>query len=972
MKATKKIFEDKFNLEYRKLNKAQRQAVDTIDGPVMVVAGPGTGKTQILALRIANILQKTDIKADGILCLTFTNSAVDSMKDRLGRYIGEDGEKVNVFTFHSFGMQVVSEHFKVLGLKEAPKLLEDTQRAVFFEQILSEHEWDYLRPRGDSMRYFRDLMSLASILKRERISNEAFDSEIAKEMKFLEDDEESIASRGEHKGGIKKEVLKEIESLKRSREIVKFLDLYDQAKKEKNLLDYDDVLESLVKLVEISEDAKAAIRERYLYVLIDEHQDSSRVQNEFLARVWAKLTRPDIFVVGDDRQLIYGFSGASIDHFKGFRKTFPDAKLITLVDNYRSTQVILDASHALLKSVMSGEKLVSQSKEKHRINLVEVGTPEEEIMALGSDLKEKMQNLPARTGGLNPDDCALLVPKNRQVLGALEILHNMGIPVSTESISLFDQDDARAILRVLKIIDTGDKVSLALSFLHKTSGISIIDAHTFFAGEYMRDFSLEKLLSKPPTLFSQSKSVNEWIAKLSKWKDDSKENKKNNLEFLIQTIGEELFDGEGDGKKLVTSKEIVNTILGLLKKEAEKNSQITLSEFVSFLDKLASYGEYIPLVSAVSGGVKVLTMHSSKGLEFEYVWIAHMDEKSLSGGRRMGFTLPPAILERVEERDIDAIKRKLYVAITRAKRFCTLSYATFSGQGNEQELAKVIADLPNEVFQRQKKQKISYDEKVISKKNDLSDLIKLATEKYKDRYVSVSMLNNFFECPWKWYFRNLLQIPEPENENLIFGSLVHEGIDNIIKADKIILPKMILSEDKKVAEVVRAWADRRLSQIEKSRENEYPLSVADKKFPHLKIYGRIDLIEHLDAQSVRVTDFKTGAVRKKSDIEKVDEEGRISGYLRQLAMYSYLIKQSPKWKAGVKESRLEFVEAKNPAEAFYNTVITGEQIDFLLKDIKDYDTLIKTGEWIYRPCNYNSYGKNTECEYCKMAEMYKS
>src|SRR3989344_8014899 len=157
-----------FEEEYRKLNPAQKEAVDTIDGPVMVVAGPGTGKTQILTLRIGNILLKTDIKADGILCLAFTNAAVEAMKERLKRYIGEASAQVNIFTFHSFGMKVIEEHFKFLGLKERPRLLQDTDTAIFFDQILNAHRWQYLRPRADTARYFQDLKSLISLLKRER------------------------------------------------------------------------------------------------------------------------------------------------------------------------------------------------------------------------------------------------------------------------------------------------------------------------------------------------------------------------------------------------------------------------------------------------------------------------------------------------------------------------------------------------------------------------------------------------------------------------------------------------------------------------------------------------------------------------------------------------------------------------------------------------------------------------------------
>ncbi|MFA6000022.1 MAG: UvrD-helicase domain-containing protein, partial [Candidatus Paceibacterota bacterium] len=197
-----------FEAEYKKLNKDQKEAVETIDGPVMVVAGPGTGKTQILALRIANILNKTDVKADGILCLTFTNSAVLSMKERLARYIGEDSEKINVFTFHSFGMKIIEEHFKVLELSEPPTLLEDTEIAIFFDEIFNTNEWEYLRPRADNTRYFSDLRSLISLLKRERITEETFAEAIEKEISFLENDENSISTRGESKGELKKDILK--------------------------------------------------------------------------------------------------------------------------------------------------------------------------------------------------------------------------------------------------------------------------------------------------------------------------------------------------------------------------------------------------------------------------------------------------------------------------------------------------------------------------------------------------------------------------------------------------------------------------------------------------------------------------------------------------------------------------------------------------------------------------------------------
>jgi DNA helicase-2/ATP-dependent DNA helicase PcrA len=424
--------------------------------------------------------------------------------------------------------------------------------------------------------------------------------------------------------------------------------------------------------------------------------------------------------------------------------------------------------------------------------------------------------------------------------------------------------------------------------------------------------------------------------------------------------------------------------------QTERDPKITLNKFLNFIDRVENYGESIPLsLFGASDGIKVLTLHGSKGLEFDYVWIAHMDEKSFSGSKVGGFSLPESIKEKIENKDVEVLKRQLYVAITRAKRFCTISYALKSYTGADQELAHVVLPLENKLS----KQEASVTENIILKEDPrlfvssaakeeesvhLKDLVKLVARDYEDRKVSVSLLNNFFECPRKWYFRNLLQLPESKSESLEFGNRVHGAIDKILKLKKV--PKEISQKeleemaegDREVLKILTRWLEDRLPFISKSRENEQSVSVSDDRFPHLNIYGKIDLIENLNEKNVRVTDFKTGGVRKKGDIEKIDEEGRMSGYMRQLAMYSYLLTKNKKWNVAVSESRLEFLEAKDKKEIFYDTVITKEQIGMIVQDIVDYDKFIKTGEWISRPCHYNSYGKNAECEYCKMSKIYKN
>ncbi|OGJ03001.1 hypothetical protein A3G06_01935 [Candidatus Nomurabacteria bacterium RIFCSPLOWO2_12_FULL_46_14] len=961
-----------FDAEYKKLNPAQREAVEAIDGPVMVVAGPGTGKTQVLALRIANILKKTDIKPDGILCLTFTNSAVEAMQQRLRGYIGATGEKVNVFTFHSFGMKVIEEYYKVLDLEDRPQLLDDIEALGLLDEVLEKNIWQYIRPRSDRSRYFGDLRSLISLLKRERITPKYFLAEVEKDITRIKNDPDNVSTRGESKGELKKEVLAKLEGLERSREAGRFFELYEETKKIKNkkniLLDYDDVLENLVVILEKSKNARADLQERYLYLLVDEHQDSNRVQNEFLKIVWGRVERPDIFVVGDDRQLIYGFSGASIDHFQGFRQTWPDAKLITLIDNYRSTQVILDASHALLPSVMTPERLRSQGAENHPIRLVEAETEEDEIVCCVEDIKARVS---ARDGSavgekkLDMNNCAILVPKNAQVRQALQVLHEEGLPVSApDALHLFDQKIAQDFMRVLKIIShPQDSASLAGSFLDALSGVPPLEAHKYLAGQKMREFTLYTA-AVTPSLFPENEKIGNWIKKLKDWR---KKAEAADPISVMEMVGRELLPYENS---LISPQDILNTFLGLFNKEKEKNPALTLSGFTSFLERLESYGENIPVIAEKREGVKVLTMHSAKGLEFDYVWIAHMDERGLEAQKKAAFALPQDIEQKVVERDMDRVKRKLYVAITRAKRFCALSYAR--GQEGRKKLATAIADLPTEVFKRENfvRQKKIIDNKRVSL---VPEIVKLAGEKYKERVVSASALNNFFECGWKWYFRNLLGLPEAPSESLIFGDKVHKAIDKIIKSKQIILPA-----DPEVAKVVGAWAAERLQEISEDRYNELPVSFRDPKFPHLNIFGRIDLVERLPAQaglsdgSLRVTDFKTGNVKRKSEVAKLSEDGRPSNLARQLIMYSYLLQGTPKWRgARVAISRLEFLEAKSAKDKLYDHVVSDEEISLLLKDIADYDELVRSGRWTAQECHYNSYGRGgTECPYCKMAEIY--
>lgn len=973
-----------FDEEYKKLNKAQKEAVDTIEGPVMVIAGPGTGKTQVLALRIANILEKTDTPPDGILCLTFTNSGVKAMRERLARLIGPTATRITISTFHSFAASLIEEYYEILGLNSPPSLLDERDSVLLADKLLEENDWQYLRPRSGGAHNFRDLKSLISFLKRENISPEQFEEEIRKGVKEIENDPQNISSRGATKGSLKKEALDKIERFGRTLEAATFYKLYEQTKKEKNLADYDDILELATRLVEVSEDPRLSIAERHLYVMVDEHQDSSGVQNKFLEIVWGSVEKPNLFVVGDDRQLIYGFGGASLSHFESFKETFSGTKLITLSDNYRSTQPILDAADVLLSSHLSKEKLRSIKKKGENLQLVEAAFQRDEILSAGIEIKEKI------VSGFLPEECAVLVPKNYQVRSAVAVLRDLGLPVASGGkTSFFSMPETQALIDVLKVINTPlDPVAVGNLLFHPIFNLPILDVHSFMHS-LGRKINLEKMSEEKGAMGEFGETVLQLVER-SRDKD---------IYELIQEIGQKIFFAQAkDHHELMRCVESVRTMLHLALSRMEKQPKVNLREFANFIERLEEYGEDLP-IAVFSGdeGVRVMTMHASKGLEFEYVWVAHLDEKSLMKGKAAGFALPEKLSNFARKKDEEAAKRELYVAITRAKSHCTLSFAKSGYTGGELELAKIVAELPQEIFE-----KVSADEtekKILSRdplsyvtavENDgrqkiVEDVAELVQNNFDKMPLSVTHLNNFFSCPWKWYFRNFLRLPEPEAEALLFGNFAHALAEEAIKersvdsdslAEKMeeVLDNLRIYDEsrrrrfkKEAQEVLETFGQEILPHLAVEARSEVSLKHIDEK-TQLTITGKLDLIENMDGEGLRVTDFKTGRPKRGAEIEKLSEEGRMSDYLRQLVMYSYLLGNQRK-RERVHSSRLVFLEAKDAAKDFvYEAEISEREVKLLEKDLLDYAEAMRSGEWIRMQCNFKPNSFERECPYCALRE----
>ncbi|OGI84122.1 hypothetical protein A2997_01340 [Candidatus Nomurabacteria bacterium RIFCSPLOWO2_01_FULL_36_10b] len=996
-----------FTKAYNDLNKEQKEAVNTIEGPVMVVAGPGTGKTQVLALRIANILKETDTTADSILCLTFTNSGVRAMRERLHSFIGADAGRVMVSTFHAFSGRIIEENYHVLGFDSQPTMLDDEMSMALYDAVLEGYDWKHIRPREDYTKYISDIKSLLSLCKKENMIPDDLMRDIDDTINRLKNDPENISSRGATKGQLKKEIENKIESLERTREVAKFYELYENEKKNRNVMDYDDELHYAFKIVESSSEARDNLRENYLYVLIDEHQDSSGVQNNLLKAIWQWSDNPNIFAVGDDRQLIYAFGGADISYFEEFKHMFGEARLITLLTNYRSTQIILDTADTLLSSSMASGKLSANAIDTDSKNApviyVEASYPRDEILAAAHAIEERHEH-----DGVSYNQCAILVPKNAQVIEATRILRDIGIPVvGRYSEKLFSSREAMSLICILRIISNSeDSSSIVESLLDPLVGIPQLIVHRYLHDHHGKDISVTQLCSETATLFDADAcmTLRAWGEQLASWISLTQHM---DVYRSIQMIGSTfLFNNKGERRAIdhatfMHSIEIIRSLLHVVL-QAPNECHNDIKKFLAYIDRLSQYGYDAPVARFSSDeGVQIMTLHGAKGSEYDFVWVAHMNEDSLMRGKHRGFSLPDVLSNSYYKKDELSARREAYVAITRAKRFCTISYSQYSYTNKEQIPALILSDLPHDKMIKQSSKDTermllkSMPEKYVTSIQSEThvtrdEIISFVKKEFTDTRVSVSLLNNFLACPRKWYFRNFLNVPEPMSESLEMGNIIHTSLERILKMDhkpNVNEYSLIVNEEvarshygndsdkkrigKSAMSIIIDWVNRRLPEIEFNHSAERNISCAIPEFPLLSLYGKIDLIEYIDDNHVRVTDFKTGKPKMKHNIEKIDDNGRMSDYMRQLTMYSLLLEQNKKAPLIVDESRLEYLEAKKESDMFYTTTITRDNIDKLIDDIKYYEKSIQDGSWIDTPCLVAEYEKSKnekkdECEYCTL------
>ncbi|MCX6730757.1 MAG: ATP-dependent helicase [Candidatus Roizmanbacteria bacterium] len=522
-----------FQKAYTQLNEQQRKAVDSIEGPVMVIAGPGTGKTQILTLRVANILLKAQVNPENILALTFTENAAAEMKERLSGLIGPDAFRVQINTFHGFCNELIQKHFDIFHHLASYMPISALEEIQMIQEIIESELFIYLRPQGDPTYYFHPIRSALSSLKKEGVSPSQFKKAIGKWKSDFEKRDDLINTKGKYKGKMKGFALDEIKNIEKNTEFARVFEIYQQKMQEKKLYDFNDMIIEVVKAFKRSDEFLSQIRETYQYILVDEHQDTNNAQNTIIEYICSIDDFPNLFVVGDEKQSIFRFQGASLENFLYFKKTFPRAALIHLEENYRSTQKILDTAHAVIQnnahSISGKTQLIAKSLYPEvAIELIKFSNPHQEYF----EIAQLIQKLSKE--GIPYEQIAVILRKNADLLTLTSVLEKNDIPaiMSTDE-SVFSDVYIQKIISLLKAIYfVGDDSYLSRILLMDIFSVNPLDVFTFIQGAHKQKCSLWEFKKEKGT----SPILVQTIEKLIAWKKQS-ENESID-EFFIKLLHE--------------------------------------------------------------------------------------------------------------------------------------------------------------------------------------------------------------------------------------------------------------------------------------------------------------------------------------------------------------------------------------------------------------------------------------------------
>lgn len=926
-------FKEAFEAVYNGLNVEQKKAVDCLSGEVMVIAGPGTGKTQILSARIGKLLLETDAQPQNILCLTYTDAGVIAMRNRLKKFIGADAYKLNIYTFHAFCNAVIQEN---LSLFEKTSLdpVSDLEKISFAKQLIDE------LPKGNALKRYRgdvyydvkNLLHLFAAMKKEAWQEDFLLQAIEKYQQEIVNDKTNkeffyIRKGKNNEIGDPKAFLQEtLQNLDKLKAAVQQFSVYQVLLKKHNRYDFDDMINWVIEAFSSHPHLLQLYQEKLRHILVDEYQDTSNTQNKIVELLYNTNYSESLFVVGDDDQSIYRFQGANIENLENFYGSYASTiKTIVLTQNYRSTQIILDAGKTIIEN--NSERLVNKisglSKNLQSSNEALQAIKNPPVVAACNSMHEEMMYIVQQVEklikeGVLPQHIAIIYRENKygEELANYFKLKQISY-YSKRDVNLLTLPLAKQILTILQYINaelqvvfSGDE--LLFEILHyecfgikpiEIAKLSVEVAKTQYSEENkksLRELMVEKANAIPKDLFS-SASCSDALKKASVMLEDLITNAAN---YSLQNLFHAVVQQTGLLHQLINSSEKhwlllqLQAFVGFIEEETKRNPNLSLHALLNVLQLMENENIILPVkeISGSANGVNLLTAHGSKGLEFEHVFIAGCNAQFWEKKRAntIGFKLPPTVFTtKAVSDDTEELRRLFYVAITRAQTNITISFAASKNDGKALEPSMFITELEALGNIETKNINLSIQEADAFLQLKFSPTAKPKIEELEEAFIApllekfsmnVTALNNYLACPLQFYYNNLIKVPTGVNENSQFGSAMHNALELFFKN--------MLNNNKQFPSVQNLinyfeyWMNRlkeHFTTEQYNRRLEYGQEILKNyytKYIHqfktvvtaermisnvvvngIPIKGKVDKLE-FDGNNVNVVDYKTGDPEK--------------------------------------------------------------------------------------------------------------
>lgn len=975
-----------FEEAYARLNEGQKLAVDSIDGPVFVIAGPGTGKTQVLTLRIANILRTTDTPPSAILALTFTEAAAAEMRERLAKVIGSTAWKVRIHTFHGFAESLVSLYPDVFPRIVGAQIASDVERAELFDAVLLGTEVKHLRPFGDPLYYHGHVSRAIATMKREHVTPQVLAARITEERAAFDALPDKVHEKGKYAGKMKGEFEKLLKKIEKTEDLLHVYEAYEAGLVERRRYDFDDLILEAVRALKEDDSFLRQVQESLLYVLADEHQDANRTQNALLELLADYHERPNLFIVGDEKQAIYRFQGADLDNVHFFRARYPDTRIIALVENYRSQQTILDAALSLIEKSpderLSRAPLVARGGHTEKpLTLVASPSPEAEVAALAAYIRGAVAE------GVQPGDIAILVRRNRDVVDIADALQSEGILVSArgEGNSLQNRFVLALVRLLLAVVSPKDEHLL---------GVLTLPAFPLSAADVCRIVEAAKRAKKP--VFEMLRNTEE-LALAKVCDTEAAQNLGSTIERLARmasverpaVVAEEALKVSGLlGRMLVAhdraeSLGAVRALLDLFEDLARREHGAQLLRALELVQLYDTRGMRLSgRVFSDDTRVKVMTVHASKGREFRRVYIPRTTESAWSTKSRAEHFHLPDILSGSAE--LEDERRLFYVAITRAKEEAVISFSRTKGEGRPDEPSALLEEIEDTVITRIDAPEIEdaltrAESAPVSVNEPTEDDRATLAAAFRSQGLSPTALNNFLSCPWHYFYTNLLRIPEAENKFMLYGTAIHAALNRyadarqqgedigpagLIASLERALERSPLTEREleelleKGRRALTLWHEARSSEWPERARAEEPVEayvpLADGT--ELLVRGKLDRVDEVSG-GVRVIDYKTGKPKSRNELMGATKNAD-GNYHRQLAFYALLLAKTEQPKTML-EGVIEFVEPDDKGvirtESFS---IPPEEVDALA------ETIAGAAADILALSFWNTRCDDAECAWC--------